>query len=91
MPQTQIKRTQPEKEDALCIERRAFERQLSHLLRRYSGQFVAFYGGRLVDRDKDPEALAARLFVELGDVSFFIARVEKRPSVYDLPSPDFER
>ena len=41
--------------------------------------------------DKDAEALAERLFTELGDVPFFIARVEKRPSVYGLPSPDIDR
>ena len=34
---------------------------------------------------------AARLFAELGDVPFFIARAERRPSVYELPPPDLER
>ncbi len=46
------------------------------------------YGGRAADRDKDAEALAARLFARLGDVPFFIGRVEKQPSAYDLPSPE---
>ena len=55
---------------------------------RYGGQFVAIYGGRAVGRDKDAKALAERLFARLGDVPFFIARVEKQPSVYDLPSPE---
>lgn len=42
----------------------------------------------MVDHAPDDEELAARLFRELGDVPFFIARVERAPSVYDLPSPE---
>jgi len=76
--------------DALATERRAFERQRRQLLRRYAGQYVALYGGRIVGRDKDCEALAARLFTKLGDVPFFIARVETQPTFYDLPSPEVE-
>ncbi len=34
--------------------------------------------------------MAARLFAELGDVPFFIARVERSPAVYDVPSPEVE-
>ena len=77
-------------EDPLVPERRAFLRQRRRLLRRYAGQYVAIYGGRVVGRDKDDEALAARLFAELGDVPFYIARVEKRPTVYEMPSPEVE-
>ena len=75
-------------DDRLAREARAFERHRPQLLRRYAGQFVAMYGGRVADRDKDAEALAARLFARLGDVPFFIGRVEKQPSAYDLPSPE---
>jgi hypothetical protein len=72
-------------DDRLPREERAFERRRPQLFRRYGGQFVAIYGGRVVDRDKDAEALAERLFARLGDVPFFLARAEKQPSVYDLP------
>jgi hypothetical protein len=78
-------------ENGLASEARVFERQRAQLARRYAGQFVALYGGRVVGHDKDAETLAARLFAELGDVPFFIARAERRPSIYDLPSPDLER
>jgi hypothetical protein len=73
-----------------AAERRAFERQRRQLLRRFPGEYVALYGGRIVGHDKDCEALAARLFATLGDVPFFIARVEATPTVYDLPSPEIE-
>lgn len=76
--------------DSLAIERKAFERQRSQLLRRYAGQYVAFYGERLVAYDKDDQRLAARMFSQLGDVPFYIARVEKKPTVYDLPGPEVD-
>ena len=88
MPPTQ---TKPAGTDELLVaEQRAFERQKTQLLRRYEGQFVVFYQGRVVAHGSDDEALAARMFVKLGDVPFWIARVEKRPTVYDLPSPEIE-
>ena len=88
MPTTQIK---PAGTDELVVgEQRAFERQKAQLLRRYEGQFVALYRGRVVAHDPDDEALAARMFAKLGEVAFWIARVEKRPTAYDLPSPEIE-
>ncbi|OLD38084.1 MAG: hypothetical protein AUI83_24195 [Armatimonadetes bacterium 13_1_40CM_3_65_7] len=83
-------RSGTEDPDPLAAERRAFERQRRQLLRRFPGEYVALYGGGIVGRDKDCEALATRLFAKLGDVPFFIARVESRPTVYDLPSPEVE-
>jgi hypothetical protein len=74
--------------EPLASEEQAFERQRARLLRHYANQFVAIYHGRVVGHDKDAEALAARLFKELGDVPFLIARVEKGASAYDLPSPE---
>lgn len=83
-------RASVEAADPLAAERRAFLRQRHQLLRRYPGEFVALYGGRVVGRDKDDETLAARMFAELGEVPFFIAHVERTPTVYDLPSPEVE-
>ena len=88
MPATQAKPLKIRTDDPLAAEQQAFERQKSQLLRRYPGQYVAIYGGRVVDHDKEDEPLAARLFAKLGDVPFLIARVEKRPTVYDFPGPE---
>ena len=90
MPATQAKAFNTQPADPLAAEEQAFQRQRGQLLRRYAGQFVALYHGRVVGHDKQAEALASRLFAELGDVPFFIARVEERPTVYDLPSPEIE-
>ena|SRR5438046_1164063 len=90
MPHRSAQLPQGQETHALADERRAFERQRAQLLRRYKGQYVAVYEGRVVDHDPDDEALACRLFVKLGDVPFYIARVEERPTVYDLPSPEIE-
>ena len=78
-------------EQSLAAEEQAFRRQLPQLLRRHEGQYVAFCQGRLAGHDCDDEALAARLFAELGDQPFYIAKVERKPTVYELPSPELER
>jgi len=75
-------------EDALAAEERAFRQKRAQLLRHYGGQFVVFYQGRVVGHGTDDEELARQMFEKLGDVPFYIARVEKAPTVYELPSPE---
>ena len=75
-------------EESLAAERNAFERQRAQLMRRYPGQYVALSGGRVVDHNKDDEALAARMFARFGDAVFYIARLEQNPTVYEVPSPE---
>lgn len=72
----------------LAAERHAFERQRAQLMRRYSGQYVALSGGRVVDHDQQDEALAARMFRKFGDAAFYIARLEQSPTIYEVPSPE---
>ena len=84
--------TTPEpSEEPWAAEERAFRHQRSRLLRHYAGQFVALYQGRVVGHGVDDEALAQGLFERLGDVPFYIAKVESEPTVYDLPSPETVR
>ncbi len=84
--------TAPEpSEEPWVTEERAFRQQRGRLLRRYAGQFVALYQGRVVGHSVDDEALAQSLFERLGDVPFYIAKVEAEPTVYDLPSPETVR
>ena len=71
-----------------AVEAAAFQRKRAQLLQRYEGQFVALYSGRVVGHGPDDEELARQLYRRLGDVPFFIARVERQPSVYELPSPE---
>ena len=75
-------------EESLAAERRAFEHQRAQLMRRYPGEYVALSGGRVVDHDQQDEALAARMFARFGDAAFYIARLEKSPTVYEVPSPE---
>jgi hypothetical protein len=72
----------------LANEAQALRRKLPRLLKDYEGQFVALYGGRVVGHGVDDEELATRMYERLGDVPFYIARVERQPTVYDLPSPE---
>lgn len=69
-------------------EQQAFRRKRSQLLQRYEGQFVALYQGRLAGHGKDDEELALRMFQKFGAAPFYIAKVEREPTVYELPSPE---
>jgi hypothetical protein len=69
-------------------EQQAFRRKRSQLLQRYEGQFVALYQGRLAGHGADDEELALRMFKKFGDAPFYIAKVEREPTVYELPSPE---
>lgn len=69
---------------------RAFVRQRIQLRRRYPDQFVALAGGRVVDHDKDDEALAARMFRKFGNAPFYLARLEEKPVICEIPSPELE-
>jgi hypothetical protein len=72
----------------LADEEAAFRRQRVRLIKRLAGQYVAFYRRRLVDHDRNDEVLALRLFRKLGDVAFYIVRLEKTPRVCEVPSPE---
>ena len=65
-------------EELLAAQERAYYKRRTHLLRRYQGQFVALYQGRVVGHGESDEDLARQMFEKLGDVPFFIQRVEKK-------------
>jgi hypothetical protein len=77
-------------EQALAAEEQAFRQQRAQLLRRYQGEYVALHEGRVVGHGPDDEELAGRLFADLGDRPFYIVKVEREPTVYELPSPELE-
>jgi hypothetical protein len=81
-------KTQAESIEPLANEAQALRRKLPRPLKNYEGQFVALYRGRVVGHGEDDEELAQRMYERLGDVPFYIARVERQPTVYDLPSPE---
>ena len=83
--------TRESAEEALAAEEEAFRRKRAQLLRRYGGQFVALHQGRVVGHGADDEELAWQMFEKLGDVSFYIAKVERESTVYELPSPEVVR
>jgi len=82
-------RKMPKASDAaFAQEQRAFRRKRTQLLQRYEGQFVVLYQGRVAGHGTDDEELALRMFKKFGDAPFYIAKVEKEPTVYELPSPE---
>lgn len=78
-------------EEVLAAEERAFHQKKAHLLQRYEGQFVAIYQQRIVGHGRDDEELAQRMFEKLGDLPFYIGKVEKEPAIYEVPSPEVVR
>jgi len=79
------------REEPLVAEERAFYKKRARLLQRYQGQFVALYQGRVVGHGPNDEELARQMFEKFGDAPFFIQRVEKEPTVYEVPSPEVVR
>ena len=77
--------------NALARQEAGFRSKRAQLLKRYEGQFVALYRGRVVGHGVDDEELAQRMFDKLGDAAFYIAKVENEPTVHDLPSPEVVR
>jgi hypothetical protein len=91
MTTSKARQVQESLEDPFMEEERAFRQQHRQLLQRYKGQFVALYQGRVVGHGPDDEELAREVFERFGDVPFYIAKVEKQPAVYELPSPEITR
>jgi hypothetical protein len=82
------RKVQESTEEPFVAEERIFHQKKAHLLRRYEGQFVAMYQGRVVGYGTDDEELARRMFERLGDVPFYIGKVEEKPTIYEVPSPE---
>lgn len=78
-------------EEPFSAEEQVFRRKHQQLLQRYEGQFVALHQGRMVGHGPNDEELAREMFAKFGDAPFYIAKVEKEPTVYELPSPEVAR
>jgi hypothetical protein len=66
---------------------RWFEANRARLLRRYRDQYVAIDRNRVIDHDRDFDALARRVFTRLGARSVFIPKVTAEERVVRVPSP----
>ncbi len=91
MPTSKKLKEQEPGEEPLAAEERAYCKKRAHLLKRYPGQFVALYQGRVVGHGPNDEDLARQMFEKFGDAPFLIQRVEKEPTVYEVPSPEVVR
>ena len=60
-------------------------------MKKYRGEFVALYRGSVVGHAADDEELARRMYEKLGDVPFYIGKVQRDLPVYELPSPEDAR
>jgi hypothetical protein len=63
------------RDNAYEREKRAFERTLSSLEQEFQGQYVAIYGGKVVDADRSLPELSKRFFERFGDVDVYMGFV----------------
>ncbi|MDR7520631.1 MAG: hypothetical protein QN131_04955 [Armatimonadota bacterium] len=66
---------------------RWFEANRHRLLRRYRSRYVAIDRGRVIDHDRDFDALARRVFARLGPRPVFMPKVTADERVVSVPSP----
>ncbi len=66
---------------------RWFEENRRRLLRRYRDQYVAIHGGRVIDHDRDFDALARRVFARVGVRPVMMPKVTAEERVVWVPSP----
>jgi hypothetical protein len=64
-----------------------YAKNRSRLVRQYDGKYVAILDGRVIDHDRDFEALAARVFKQVGVRSVFMPRVQAAERPVRMRSP----
>lgn len=83
-------RPEAERQAAVDGEEAAFRRLHPALWQKYPGQYVAIYGGELVDHDEDQVALYLRVKERYPDEFVWIAPVRPQPEEeYAIHSPRF--
>jgi hypothetical protein len=84
--------TPAEADPAVEREKAAYIRLHPHLKSRYLGQYVAIYGGELVDHDEDNGALFERIDERYPDTFVWMTRVEEEPiGTIHFRSPRFAK
>jgi hypothetical protein len=69
-------------------EQRAFHRLLPELLHTHREQFVAIYGGQVVESGDDKLDVARQAYARFGYVPIFVSRVSDVPAApIRIPSP----
>lgn len=66
---------------------RWYEKNRPQLFRRYRNAYVAIHDGKVVDHDRDFNALASRVFARFGPRPVFIPKVTEEDRLIRLPSP----
>lgn len=66
---------------------RWFEANRARLVRTYRDQYVAIDRSRVIDHDRDFDALARRVFARLGARPVFMPKVTAKERIVNLPSP----
>lgn len=78
-----------EPDEALEKERASYLSLHSLLWKKYPGQYVAIYHGKLVDHDTDPDALWERVDARFPDEFVWVAEVQEQP-IQTISIPSFQ-
>lgn len=76
-----------ERPDELRDSMRWYEKHRRDLLRRYPGEYVAVMNRKVLDHDRDFEALAGRVFARVGVRPIFMPRVQEGEARARIRSP----
>ena len=68
-------------QDPIDSEEAAFLRVRGQL-RRYAGDYVVLRQGKVIAHGPDDKALARQVYERWGDIPFYVAKIEERPTVY---------
>jgi|SRR5262249_54649270 len=72
-------------EKQMLKEERGFRRRKKSLLKKFDGEFIAFYKGEVVDHDADYSMLVQRVRQKFGRVPILFTPVRRKPILFQTP------
>jgi len=75
------------KSEGFQYEKESFEKMKDELLNKCEGEYVAIYGGKVVDHGKDQIEVLNRVYQKYGYVEVYCHLVTKEPVTYQIATP----
>ena len=77
----------PPRPEGFQYEKESFEKMKDELLNKCEGEYVAIYGGKVVDHGKDQIEVLNRVYQKYGYVEVYCHLVTKEPVTYQIATP----
>ena len=75
------------KSEGFQYEKESFEKMKTELLSKYEGEYVAIYGGKVVDHGKNQIEVLNRVYQKYGYVEVYCHLVTRTPITYRIVTP----